>query len=99
LVTRFVEDVPLGGVGNVTDCISTTQYHPIPPQRSPFITDGLEGPAAGLAVFAARGKAVACTTLHKVLVGGNFVLTLAEVSSWTHHCLLRPSPGAGRKDR
>ncbi|MEU9273088.1 hypothetical protein AB0E04_48140, partial [Streptomyces sp. NPDC048251] len=36
LVTRFVEDVPLGGVGNVTDCISTTQYHPIPPPAQPF---------------------------------------------------------------
>jgi len=74
LVTTFVEGILLGGAGNVTDYLSTAEYH----QHNPYIADGLDGLAAGLATLAEQGRTASYTTLHKVIAEGNFVLTMAE---------------------
>ncbi|OQV15620.1 hypothetical protein BV898_10209 [Hypsibius exemplaris] len=47
-------------------------------QHNPSIADGLDGLAAGLAAFAAAGRAISYTKVHQIHGEGNFVLVMSE---------------------
>jgi predicted SnoaL-like aldol condensation-catalyzing enzyme len=77
LVTRFADDVLLGGnFAALPEYIASGpgEYH----QHNPDIGDGLDGLGAGFARLAEAGKAIAYTRVHEVLGQGNFVLTMSE---------------------
>ncbi len=76
-VTRFIDEILIGGGQNFTDFISTETYI----QHNPLVGDGLEGFGAFVAELAEEGKSMVYKYLYKVLAQGNFVVaySLAQI--------------------
>ncbi len=75
LVAEFAAKVLVGADYSVlTDYISTATYH----QHNPEAADGLDGFSAAATTWAADGKNLVYTTIHKVIADGEFVLLQSQ---------------------
>ena len=75
LVAEFAEQVLVGADYSVlTEYISTETYE----QHNPEADDGLDGFGAAAAAWAAAGKNLVYTKVHKVIADGEFVLLQSE---------------------
>lgn len=75
LVTRFVEQVLIGGAfDTLPDYFSGNDYV----QHNSDIADGLDGLSEGLQALASAGVMMKFSKIHKVLGEGNFVLVMSE---------------------
>lgn len=75
LVSRFAEQVLVGqDYDALPEFISTDTYA----QHNPEAADGLDGFAAASAAWAAQGKDLVYTTVHRVIAEGDLVFTYSE---------------------
>jgi predicted SnoaL-like aldol condensation-catalyzing enzyme len=74
LLRVYMDDLLAGRKDAFPGYFSGTRYL----QHNPWVADDLPGLLAGLAALAKEGKAVAYTTVHRVLGEGSFVLVMAE---------------------
>jgi predicted SnoaL-like aldol condensation-catalyzing enzyme len=76
LMQRYMDDLIAGRHETFLSYFNGTQYI----QHNPWVADTIPGLLAGLKSLAAKGQAVVCKNVRKILVEGNFVLVITEAT-------------------